>query len=74
MENNKPGFFGSIAKYVGEVVIETRKVTWPSRKDLYGATVVLIFVGFMLTVVLGVIDWAFGTVLMSILTSGGAGL
>ena len=70
MESKKPGLFSRFAQFCREVVIESKKVVWPSRNDLYGSIVVLIFVGFVLTFVLGVIDWAIGSVLMGFLTKG----
>ena len=63
MEDTKPGFFSRIINYVKEVNIERHKVTWPARKELYGSTVVLIFVGFLLTIALAIVDFGFGEVL-----------
>jgi preprotein translocase subunit SecE len=53
------GIFGRFGRFVREVVAELRKVIWPNRKDLLVyATVVIIFVAFMMTLV-GGLDWAF---------------
>jgi len=53
------GIFGRFGRFVREVVAELRKVIWPNRKDLLVyATVVILFVAFMMTLV-GGLDWAF---------------
>lgn len=70
MEDNKRGFFGRIKDFGFEVMLETKKVTWPSRDSLVGVTWVLIFVGVLLTLTLAVIDWVFGGVLTKLLTGG----
>ena len=56
----KPGMVDRTKKYFEEVTHEMRKVTWPTRPELYGATTVVVFVCFVLTVVLGAADWVFG--------------
>lgn len=44
-------------RYVGEVVTELRKVTWPNRAQLFQATaVVLVFVA-VVAIYLGVVDF-----------------
>ncbi len=59
LEDSGPGIFGRFGRFVREVVAELRKVIWPSRKDLLVyATVVIVFVAIMLTLV-GTLDWAF---------------
>lgn len=47
---------GRSRRYVGEVVTELKKVTWPNRAQLFQATaVVLIFVA-VVAIYLGIID------------------
>jgi len=59
LEDSGPGIFGRFGRFVLEVVAELRKVIWPTRKDLLVyATVVIVFVAIMLTIV-GTLDWAF---------------
>lgn len=59
LEDRGPGIFGRFGRFVREVVAELRKVIWPTRKDLVVyATVVIVFVAIMLTIV-GTLDWAF---------------
>jgi preprotein translocase subunit SecE len=48
----KKGFFGRIAQFMGEVVIELRKVVTPTRKELITySTVVLVFVIIMMAII-----------------------
>jgi preprotein translocase subunit SecE len=54
-----PGPFGRLGRFVREVVAELRKVIWPTRKELLTyATVVVVFVAIMLTIV-GLLDYGF---------------
>ena len=46
--------FGRIRRFVREVIAELRKVIWPTRRELFSySTVVLIFVTFMVLLVFG---------------------
>ena len=46
------GLFGRIGLFYRQVLAELRKVVWPTRKQLTTYTaVVLVFVGFIITVV-----------------------
>jgi preprotein translocase subunit SecE len=54
-----PGIFGRLLRFFREVVAELRKVIWPTRKELLTyATVVIVFVAVMLTIV-GLLDLGF---------------
>jgi preprotein translocase subunit SecE len=58
--DDRPGLFGRIGRFIREIVAELRKVIWPTRKELLTyATVVVVFVAIMLTVV-GLLDLGFG--------------
>jgi preprotein translocase subunit SecE len=49
---DRVGIFGRLFRFFREVVAELRKVIWPTRKELLTyATVVIIFVTIMLTIV-----------------------
>lgn len=48
----KPGFFGRIVNYYGEVRTEMDKVTWPTREDLQVSTKVCLM---MLVAMAGII-------------------
>ena len=55
----KPGEEGRIEKliqFLREVRIELKKVTWPSRMQTIGTTVVVIVIVFIIAVFLGLID------------------
>jgi preprotein translocase subunit SecE len=47
-----------VTTFLQDVQTETKKVTWPSRKDVMGSTVVVIVAVFILAGFLGIIDFA----------------
>ena len=62
-----PGAFGRLGRFVREVVAELRKVIWPTRKELLTyAAVVIVFVSIMLTVV-GLLDLGFAKAILFVL-------
>jgi len=55
----KRGPFSRLALFVRQVIVELRKVIWPTRKELIAYTVVVIvFVGIMAAIVAG-FDYVF---------------
>lgn len=66
-QEKKPGLAARIRGFYHEVVVEMKKVTWPTRPELYGATIVVITVCIGMTVVLGVADWLFGQLISLLL-------
>jgi preprotein translocase subunit SecE len=63
-EGARPGIFGRFANFFREVVGELRKVIWPTRKELFTYTaVVVVFVTIMLTVV-GLLDFGFAKLVL----------
>lgn len=52
-----------IGRFFSEVKTEMGKVTWPTRSDLWGATVVVITVTVLVSAVTGVLDYALGKVM-----------
>jgi len=46
-----------VTTFLQDVQTETKKVTWPSRKDVMGSTVVVIVAVFVLAGFLGIIDF-----------------
>ena len=40
------GIFQQIRQYVSEVKIETKRVTWPGKQEIYGTTVMVILTTF----------------------------
>lgn len=51
-----------VTTFLQEVRSETKKVTWPSRKDILGSTLVVIIAVFIIAGFLGILD--FGLSLM----------
>jgi preprotein translocase subunit SecE len=53
---------GSLLKprWAMDIISELRKVTWPSRQEVFHLTVVVIVVSLLIGLVLGVADLAFG--------------
>ncbi len=53
--------------FINEVVVETRKVTWPQRDDLKESTMVVIISVTILSLILGVVDKILAIILQQIL-------
>jgi preprotein translocase subunit SecE len=69
-EEGRPGLFGRLGRFVREVVAELRKVIWPTRKELLTyATVVIVFVTIMLTIV-GLLDLGFAKAVLFVFGGG----
>jgi len=54
--------------FLSEVVAEMRKVHWPTRKETYAATVVVIAVTVVIAVFLGVVDFLISYVVQKVLS------
>lgn len=68
-DDERVGIFGRLLRFFREVVAELRKVIWPTRKELLTyASVVIVFVTIMLTVVAS-LDWAFAWVITHVFGS-----
>jgi preprotein translocase subunit SecE len=57
-----------IIKYVKETVQELKKVTWPSKDELIGSTIVTIFVSLVLALFIFAVDQVFNRVMSVILS------
>ncbi len=68
MSEEKQGFFKKIVTFFAEVKHEVRKVTWPSRSELYGGTMVIVGVLVILCVALGGADALLGQVTETLMT------
>jgi preprotein translocase subunit SecE len=51
-------FLRKIREFFHDVLVEFRKVTWPSRREVIGSTTVVIVVVLVLAVFLAVVDIA----------------
>lgn len=49
-------YFGNWIQFFREVKVELSKVTWPSKKQTIGSTVVVIVFVFIVSIFLGVVD------------------
>ncbi|HEY2671443.1 MAG TPA: preprotein translocase subunit SecE [Rugosimonospora sp.] len=68
--DDRPGIFGRIGRFIREIVAELRKVIWPTRKELLTyATVVVVFVAIMLTIV-GLLDLGFAKAVLFVFGNG----
>ena len=59
---------GKISTFLDQVKGEMRKVTWPTRNELYGATVVVIAVTFLVSVLTGGLDFVVGKIMEFVIT------
>ena len=50
------GSFGNLRNFLGEVRNELKRVTWPSRKEVYATTLVVIITSIFFGVYLFVVD------------------
>jgi preprotein translocase subunit SecE len=54
--------------FVTEVRNEVRKVHWPSRKETYAATMVVVVITLIVSLFLGVVDFAISAVVQAVLS------
>ena len=55
------------SEFLGQVKAELQKVTWPTRKETYGSTVVVIVLCLLVTVFLWVVDSALSALIRTLL-------
>ncbi|MFA4992080.1 MAG: preprotein translocase subunit SecE [Candidatus Omnitrophota bacterium] len=48
--------FGNIGKYITETKVEMQKVSWSSREELIGSTIVVIASTILLAIFIGIVD------------------
>ena len=56
-----------IAEFLQQVKAELQKVTWPTRKETYGSTMVVIVLVLMVAVFLWVVDSALSALIKTLL-------
>ena len=49
-----------IKKFLKEVNGELRKVTWPTKQELIGSTIVVVIVSLILAIFIGIVDRILG--------------
>jgi preprotein translocase subunit SecE len=60
-------YIEKVTTFLQEVQAETKKVTWPSRRDVLGSTMVVIVGVFIVASFLGIIDFALSLVIGSLI-------
>jgi len=63
-----PNFFQRAMEFLREVKVELKKVTWPTRKQTTGTTIVVIIFVFVLAAFLGLFDFGLSKLVQVVLT------
>jgi len=63
----KTSVFQSSIQFLREVKIELKKVTWPTRKQTIGSTVVVIVLVLIISLFLGVVDIGLSSLMRAVL-------
>jgi preprotein translocase subunit SecE len=63
----KDNFISSSVQFLREVKIELKKVTWPSRKQTIGSTVVVVVVVILISIFLGSVDIGLSSLIRTVL-------
>ncbi len=58
-KSKKPSIFKRIKHWWQETIGELRKVTWPTPKEAWDLTKIVLIVTFLMSVLLGVMDFIF---------------
>ena len=66
--------FEKIQKYLKETAAELRKMTWPTKDELIGSTVVTVVVSLIVAIFIGIVDRLLLLVIHQIFGRGGAGV
>ncbi len=61
------GFFKRVPEFLREFKTEMNKVTWPGKKETASSTVVVIVTVLIIVVFLGLVDYALGRLVYSVL-------
>jgi preprotein translocase subunit SecE len=56
-----------VTTFLQDVHAETKKVTWPSRKDVLGSTLVVIVAVFIIAGYLGIVDFVLSLIIGSLI-------
>ncbi len=65
--------FEKIQRFLKEVAAELRKVTWPTKQELIGSTIVTIVVSLVVAIFIGVVDRLLSFVVRAIFGGGVGG-
>jgi preprotein translocase subunit SecE len=61
------GVWQQFRQYASEVKIETKRVTWPGKQEIYGTTVMVVLTTFLFGIYFYLCDLVFGRALRSLL-------
>ncbi|MCF8093463.1 MAG: preprotein translocase subunit SecE [Desulfotignum sp.] len=67
-KDHAPGFIQNAVEFLREVKVELKKVTWPTRKQTTGTTIVVIIFVFVVAVFLGLFDYSLSKLVQVVLT------
>ena len=56
-----------VFKFLSEVKVEIKKVTWPSRKEALGGTAVVLITVFLAAIYLGIVDMVLSKIVEGII-------
>ena len=56
-----------LQNYIRDVILELRKVTWPTREELKGATITVIIFALISTLFVGAVDFVLGYIVKLVL-------
>lgn len=68
VKTGEPNFFQKAMEFIREVKIELKKVTWPTRKQTTGTTIVVIIFVFVVAAFLGLFDLGLSKLVQVVLT------
>jgi preprotein translocase subunit SecE len=72
LKSGPAGWWEKSRRFLSEVKNETGRVTWPSRKEVYATTIVVILTSIFFGVYLGLIDFVLGKAVAWLYTTLGA--
>ncbi|MCA1794157.1 MAG: preprotein translocase subunit SecE [Desulfotignum sp.] len=64
----RANYFHEAIEFLREVKVELKKVTWPTRKQTTGTTIVVILFVFVVAVFLGLFDYSLSKLVQVVLT------
>lgn len=67
-KDKKESLLFTATEFLREVKVELKKVTWPTRKQTTGTTIVVIIFVFILAVFLGIFDYSLSRLVQVVLT------
>ncbi|OGR10402.1 MAG: preprotein translocase subunit SecE [Desulfobacterales bacterium RIFOXYA12_FULL_46_15] len=68
IKTSEPNFFQKAIDFLTEVKVELKKVTWPTRKQVTGTTIVVIIFVFVVAAFLGLFDFGLAKLVQVVLT------